>query len=113
MQNKPLNMGCAPPANRLPASIDNPCAYLGPLRAALYALMSGSQTQEVRFGDQWQRFHPGNVGQLRAEVRKLERQCDPQYARGSAVRAGPYVPVGARRFASGWNAFGYGPSRSW
>jgi len=33
--------------------IDDPCAWLGKLRAALYALMAGQATYEVRDGERW------------------------------------------------------------
>jgi hypothetical protein len=67
------------PSQATPA-VDDPCALLPQLRAALYALMTGQQRQQVRHGDQWLTWHQGNVKELRAEVRRLEAICDPRYA---------------------------------
>jgi hypothetical protein len=74
-------------------SIDNPCAYLPQLRAALYQLMTGAKSSEVRDGDRWMKFHNGNVAELRSEIRKLEQICtaDGQVSNAPrAVRAGPH-----------------------
>jgi hypothetical protein len=79
------------PSNGAPA-VDNPCAYLPQLRAALYQLMTGSTTSEVRDGDRWQKFHQGNVQELRVEIRKLEQICNADGTpnnRPRAERAGP------------------------
>ncbi|WP_423787352.1 gpW family head-tail joining protein [Klebsiella pneumoniae] len=70
--------------------IDSPCAILGQLRAALYALMAGQQRAEVRNGDQWLRWHQGNVTELREEVRRLELLCGAAARRPRAVRVGNY-----------------------
>jgi hypothetical protein len=92
---KPLHGGCNTPTAGPPAVIGDPCAHLADLRAALYSLMTGRQTHEVRFGDQWQVFHQGSVVALRAEVMRLERICprgpsNPYGGRNTALRAGPY-----------------------
>ena len=83
------NRGGASPA------VDNPCALLPQLRAALYQLMAGQQRAEIRNGDQWLRWHQGNVKELRAEVRRLELICGSSSNAGRAVRVGPYVPFNA------------------
>jgi hypothetical protein len=89
----------SPPSSSAP-SVDNPCAYLPQLRAALYQLMIGAKSSEVRDGDRWMKFHQGNVVQLRAEIRKLETICgaDGQVSNAPrAVRAGP-LRSSAHRF---------------
>jgi hypothetical protein len=81
---------CNPP-NGVPV-VNNPCEYLPQLRAALYALVTGSKTSEVRDGDRWQKYHQGNVAELRAEIRKLEQICNADGTpnnRPRAERAGP------------------------
>jgi hypothetical protein len=102
----PLPGNCAPPPSAPPQAIDNPCIYLPQLRAALYQLMTGNQTQQTRDQDRWKTTHPGNVKELRAEIRKLEILCDPRMSR-RAVRAGPYVPPGSINPGYGY-PFGFG-----
>lgn len=75
--------------------IDDPCAVLPQLRAALYELMSGQARAEVRHGDQWLRWHRSDVKALQHEVRRLELICESGNA-GRAVRVGPYVAHGYR-----------------
>jgi hypothetical protein len=73
--------------------IDNPCAYLPQLRAALYTLMTGAKSSEIRDGDRWLKFHQGNVAQLRAEIRKLDQICNANGTVNNsprAVQAGPH-----------------------
>ena len=69
------------------AAVDNPCALLPQLRAALYQLMSGQQRAQVRYGDQWLTWQRGNAAELRDEVRRLEFMCSN---RPRAVRVGNY-----------------------
>ncbi|MCW2284905.1 hypothetical protein M2323_002741 [Rhodoblastus acidophilus] len=90
----PLRSSGLPAPSAPPQAIDNPCAYLPQLRAALYALLSGAQSQQIRDGDRWRSTQNGNAKELRAEIRKLEIMCDPRLQR-RAVRAGPYVPADA------------------
>jgi gpW len=77
-------------------TVDDPCAYLGALRAAMYALMSGQAKYEVRNGDQWLTFQRADTKALQHEVRRLEMICDPSANRGRALRIGPYSPVSSR-----------------
>jgi hypothetical protein len=95
---RPLNKGCYPAQPAPPAEVTDPCAMLPKLRGALYALMSGGQSQRVRDGEREMWFHAASIPQLRAEIRKLETMCGPG-AGARAVRAGPYVPPGSVR---GW-----------
>src|SRR5882757_3516905 len=78
-----------------PPTVDDPCAYLGALRAALYALMAGQAKYEVRNGDQWLTFQRADTKALQHEVRRLELICDPNANHGRALRVGPYIPVNA------------------
>jgi len=80
-----------------PPTVDDPCAYLGMLRAALYQLMSGQAKAEVRNDTQWLKWHRSDVKALQHEVRRLELICDPNANRGRALRMGPYIPVSAHR----------------
>lgn len=84
---------CTPSAGGVPA-VDNPCAILPQLRAALYELMSGQARAEVRHGDQWMRWHRGELKALQHEVRRLEIICESGIRTGRAVRVGPHVPAG-------------------
>jgi hypothetical protein len=99
----PLNQGCHPAANAPPSSVDDPCAMLPKLRAAYYALLAGAQSQEVRHGEHWQRWHRGDAKLLKQEIDRLSAIC-PQSQGGSggrfAVRAGGYYP-------RGFNHWGY------
>lgn len=79
------NAGTSVPA------IDDPCAVLPQLRAALYELMSGQARAEVRHGDQWFRWHRSDVKALQSEVRRLEIICESGGG-GRAIRVAPYVP---------------------
>lgn len=83
-------MNCTP-SGASPA-IDNPCALLPQMRAALYRLMAGQARSQIRHADQWLTFHQGNVKELRMEIRRLELLCGPNANAGRAVRVGPYVP---------------------
>ena len=74
------------------------CAALPMLRARLYALVGGQTTSQVRDGDRWQSFHPGNPDKLRHEITRLELLCESAL-QPRAVRAGPPRPV--------FNRFGY------
>lgn len=79
---------CIPP--QVSPAVDNPCALLPQLRAALYQLMAGQQRSEVRNGDQWLVWHQGNVAELRKEVRRLEMICGANAFQPRAVRVGRY-----------------------
>lgn len=83
---------CTPSAGMLPA-VDNPCAMLPQLRAALYQLMSGQARAEVRHGEQWVRWHRGELKALQHEVRRLEVICESGIRAGGAVRVGPHFPI--------------------
>ena len=66
--------------------VENPCAMLSALRAALYQLMTGQATAVVRNNDQWIEFQRGDVAELRNEVRRLEIICGSG-GRARAARA--------------------------
>jgi hypothetical protein len=74
--------------------VDDPCAFLSQLRAALYQLLAGQARAQVRNGDQWLTWHRADVKALQHEVRRLETICGAGNA-GRAIRVGPYVPVNA------------------
>lgn len=80
------------PSGGAPPAVDNPCAMLPQLRAALYQLMAGQARAEVRHGDQWFRWQRSDVKALQHEVRRLEVICESGINAGRAVRVGPYVP---------------------
>ena len=82
------------PASVVPV-VDDPCQWLGKLRAALYALMAGQARYEIRNDSQWLSFQRADTARLQQEVRRLELICDPHANRGRALRIGPYVPVHA------------------
>lgn len=84
---------CTP--NGVTPVVDNPCEWLGMLRAALYQLISGQARAEVRHGDQFLRFQRADTKALQHEVRRLELICDPNANRGRALRMGPYRPINA------------------
>lgn len=78
----------------------NPCLLLPAMRTALYRLMAGDSRAKVAFAGhngthRETIYHPGDVKQLRAEIRRLEILCDPADAHGRAVRAGPVEPHGS------------------
>ncbi len=75
------------PGGAVPA-VDDPCAMLPQLRAALYQLMAGQSRAEVRNGEQWQTWHRGSAKELQREVRRLELICN--CTGGRAVRVGNY-----------------------
>jgi hypothetical protein len=75
--------------------IDDPCQWLGKLRAAFYALLAGQAKYEVRNGDQWLTFQRADTKTLQHEIRRLELICGPNANRGRAIRVGPYMPVSA------------------
>ncbi|MEW6395293.1 MAG: gpW family head-tail joining protein [Pseudomonadota bacterium] len=77
-----------------PPAVDDPCAMLSALRAALYQLLSGQAKATVRNGDQWLEYHRGDAKVLQQEVRRLELICGSGN-QGRAIRVGPYVPVNA------------------
>lgn len=102
----PLNQGCAgQPQQSTPTVISDAdaCGYLPQLRAAYYALLAGSQTQRVRYGEQEISYSRGNVEMLRAEMRRLEIICGAGGGTARAIRAGGYrpYPYPGRRFG-GW-----------
>jgi hypothetical protein len=86
--------------------VDNPCEWLGKLRAALYALMAGQARYEIRNDSQWLSFQRADTARLQHEVRRLELICDPGARHGRALRVGPYRPVNApyqrNRFRMGY-----------
>ncbi|MBG0797104.1 hypothetical protein IYX23_05310 [Methylocystis sp. L43] len=71
----PLNQGCHSPPNAPPSEVHDPCAMLPKLRAAYYALLAGAQSQEVRHGDMWQRWHKGEAKLLKQEIDRLSAIC--------------------------------------
>lgn len=85
------------PSGGAPPAVDNPCAMLPQLRAALYQLMAGQAKAEVRFGEQWTRWQRSDVKSLQHEVRRLEAICESGINAGRAVRVGPYVPSNRTR----------------
>jgi hypothetical protein len=91
----PLNQGCHSPPSSPPSEVHDPCAMLPKLTAAYYALLSVAQSQEVRHGEHWQRWHRGDAKLLKQEIDRLSAIC-PQSQGGSggrfAVRAGGYYP---------------------
>lgn len=94
----PLPGNCFPQQPARPTAITDPCSTLPALRAAYAALLSGQTAVEVRDGERWLRFQPGNAKELRAEIRRLELSCpqsasNPNGGQGGAVRAGPYTRV--------------------
>jgi hypothetical protein len=82
------------PAGVAPA-VDDPCAFLSQLRAALYQLLAGQARAQVRNGDQWLTYHRADVKALQHEVRRLETICGPGANAGRAIRVGPYAPFNA------------------
>ena len=76
-----------------PPAVDDPCAMLPQLRAAMYALLAGQARAQVRNGDQWLTWHQGNVKELKSEVRRLEIICGANSNVGRAVRVGPCYPA--------------------
>ncbi|MGJ0426764.1 hypothetical protein [Methylocystis sp.] len=90
----PLNQGCHSPSSSLPSEVHDPCAMLPKLRAAYYALLAGAQSQEVRHGDMWQRWHKGEAKLLKQELDRLTAMC-PQSQGGSGGRYA--TTFGARR----------------
>src|SRR6266478_9255718 len=78
-----------------PPTVDDPCALLPALRAAMYALMAGQARFEVRNGDQWLSFQKGDAAALQHEVRRLELICGRDANQGRAIRVGPYTPTNA------------------
>lgn len=79
-------MNCTP-GGVVPA-VDDPCAMLPQLRAALFQLMSGQTRAEVRNGEQWMTWQRGDAKTLQREVRRLELICSDCGPR--AVRVGRY-----------------------
>lgn len=63
--------------------LSDPCVALAKLRPAYYALMGGTQTQEVEFrsGNGSLRrvlYSTANIALLKEEITKLEAQCAAQ-----------------------------------
>lgn len=77
------------PGGGTPA-VENPCAMLPQLRAALYQLMAGQTKAEVRNGDQWLRWQRSDVKALQHEVRRLEMICESGLNVGRAVQVGAH-----------------------
>ena len=72
------------------------CDLLPRLYAALYAGAGGQTPIEVRTRDDWIKFAPPNIGQLRMEIRRLEAICGAPNTRSR--RAGPFVNPWSRSF---------------
>lgn len=72
-------------------AVDDPCAFLPQLRAALYQLLAGQARAQVRNGEQWLTFHRSDAVALRQEVRRLEVICGAG-GQARAVRVGPHFP---------------------
>ncbi|MGJ0534280.1 hypothetical protein [Methylocystis sp.] len=70
------------------------------LRAAYYALLAGAQSQEVRHGEHWQRWHRGEAKMLKQEIDRLSAIC-PQSQGGAGGRYA--TTMGGR----GFNHWGY------
>lgn len=96
----PLNQGCHSPPSLPPSEVHDPCAMLPKLRAAYYALLAGAQSQEVRHGDMWQRWHKGEAKLLKQEIDRLSTICPP--SQGGA--GGRYATTMGGR---GFNHWGY------
>ena len=80
------------------------CDLLPRLYSMLYGGAGGQSTIEVRQKDDWIKFAPPNIGQLRMEIRRLEAICAAPNTR--ARRAGPFAnPWG--RSASWSRGFAY------
>jgi hypothetical protein len=110
--------GCVPPNSGPPDVINDPCTYLGELRGALYALMTGRQTAMIRHGNYEQRFTHQSVVELQREIRRLEASCprgpnNPHGGRIGSVRAGPYSTGGIGHPALGPLGYPSRPSRFW
>jgi hypothetical protein len=82
-------------SGQTPPTVDDPCALLPQLRAALYQLLSGQARAQVRNGDQWLTWHRSDVKTLQHEVRRLENICGYAANQGRAIRVGPYSPFTA------------------
>jgi hypothetical protein len=88
-----MTNNCTP--NGVAPVVDDPCEWLGQLRAALYALLAGQAKYEVRNGDQWLTYQRADTKALQHEVRRLEMICDGRSHHGRAIRVGPYIPANA------------------
>ena len=98
LNRPPVDMGCYGAPSAPPQTVTDPCSLLPQLYAAQAALLSGQQTVQVRDGERWISYAPGNAKQLTELIARLQMQC-PQSAsnpmgapdpRHRAVRAGPY-----------------------
>lgn len=75
------------------SELDDPCAMLPKLRAAYYALLAGSQAEEVRFRERGIRYHRADARALQSEIRRLESICGVYHGpKRYAIRAGGYQP---------------------
>ena len=82
----------------MPIALNDPCSMLNELRVAYYSLLVGRQSAQVRDGDRWQTFHRGDAKTLKAEIDRLEVQCDPRLSRARAIRVGPRIPSHGFRY---------------
>ncbi len=98
---KPLDQAAYPVNRTLGVGDADLCSALPILRAQYFAMLGGQTTSQVRDGDRWQSFHPGNAAALKREITRLELLCS--YAgQPRAVRAGPQRPLYG--FGSGYAA---------
>lgn len=118
-----FNNGCPPSAPPVPPDpyqyapgAYDPCYLCSVLREGLYRLMGGMAVTRVRFrnsggGEREVAYSAGNVVGMRAEIRRLEQECEIAQGRGRAVRAGPgYRPNGDLPFSRyGGRTFGVSP----
>lgn len=104
----------SPLAAALMPGATDPCVLCGMAREALLRLMGGSTTQRVAFGGHKGHrevtYSAGNAKELRAEVRRLEQECELSRGLGRARQAGPptipngmfglgrFNPFGPRRY---------------
>lgn len=80
-----------------PTDWSDPCAALGVLRPAYYALLAGSATQTVSFADRSVSYRTTDIAKLELEVRRLEGACAeknglPSTSRRRAITAGTRYP---------------------
>ena len=78
------------PGGGIVPAVDDPCALLPQLRAALYQLLAGQARAEVRNAAMWLKFQRADTDTLRHEVRRLELMCGECGHGGRAVRVGPH-----------------------
>lgn len=92
-----MTMNSCTPSTVIP-TVDDPCAYLTALRAALYQLMAGQTKAVVRSGENWIEFQRGDAALLQREVTRLEVICGPGGGRARAVRPLASFPIETHRY---------------